>query len=140
MDIKDIERIEKRAIKHYGASNQLAVFAGEIGELMKEISVSLNSPETTEEMADCLIMLEQFCMITGVSAGDGEGISPSPADFNKAFSSMLVEIGRAAQGRVVNQGVVVDFNSFILFFSDAEKVAIVKEEKLLRLEKRMDGE
>lgn len=74
MTLPELDLFEKgvieRAFKTYGKDNQKIVAIEELSELQKEVSKDLrgkfNSYNVAEEIADCLIMIEQLRLMYGI--------------------------------------------------------------------------
>lgn len=86
--------ILKQAIKTFGKDNQLTVAIEELSELTKEICKfkrgADNRAEIIEEMADCIIMLQQLMFIFGIEAEEIENVK------KQKINRLQKTIGRCA--------------------------------------------
>lgn len=76
IDYEERRAVYARAIKTYGAKMQIVVALEELSEAQKELCKYMrgdgNTEHIAEEIADAAIMLEQMCMVFGVSNRVGE--------------------------------------------------------------------
>jgi len=66
----NLHQIYSRALKRWGEGSQIMMLFEEFGELMQAISKNQrgnpNRPEIVEEIADCIIMLEQMQIVYNI--------------------------------------------------------------------------